>query len=84
MNSIARDLLGTQMEIRDMLLEIGGKGSFISTGKKKKKRKQPSVFPTVMWKAELISICAGSEFQSIEKRVLQSSSSDNIHFPLVL
>ena len=83
MNSIARDLLGTQMEIRDMLLEIGGKGSFISTGKKKKK-KQPSVFPTVMWKAELISICAGSEFQSIEKRVLQSSSSDNIHFPLVL
>ena len=81
MNSIARDLLGTQMEIRDMLLEIGGKGSFISTGKKKKK---PSVFPTVMWKAELISICADSEFQSIEKRVLQSSSSDNIHFPLVL
>ena len=83
MNSIARDLLGTQMEIRDMLLEIGGKGSFISTGKKKKKKK-PAVFPTVMWKAELISICAGSEFQSIEKRVLQSSSSDNIHFPLVL
>ena len=38
MNSIARDLLGTQMEIRDMLLEIGGKGSFISTGKKKKNK----------------------------------------------
>ena len=65
-----------------MLLEIGGKGSLLSTGKKKKKKN--SVFPTVMWKAELISICAGSEFQSIEKRVLQGCSRENTHFPLVL
>ena len=81
MNSIAKDLLGTQKEIRDMLLEIGGKGSLLSTDQKKKK---PSVFSTVMWKAELISIWAGSEFQSIERRALQGSSSDNIHFPLGL
>ena len=37
MNSIAKDLLGTQKEIRDMLLEIGGKGSLLSTDQKKKK-----------------------------------------------
>ena len=82
MNSIAKDFLGTQKEIRDMLLEIGGKGSLLSTDQKKNKK--TSVFSTVMWKAELISIWAGSEFQSIERRALQGSSSDNIHFPLGL
>lgn len=55
MNSIAKDLLGTQKETRDTLLEIGGKGSLLSTDKKK-----TSVFSTVMWKAELISLWAGS------------------------
>ena len=40
MNSIAKDFLGTQKEIRDMLLEIGGKGSLLSTDQKKTKKPQ--------------------------------------------